>query len=959
MSDNSETPGFLSLMERFSSQVEISGIQTAKYQYDLLSFLATAQKLGVDFLPITWQSGRQSIGSGGTSRIEEAYQNKLTRFAFKRIRNSEKREKSESDIFQMLTTEITVLSHPFIREHQNIAQLQGICWDISSDNRVWPVLVFERAQFGDLYNFASGSEWKKLNIRQRAKLCFDVGDALADMHSSNIIHGDIKPENVLIFSFLSKTYTAKVTDFGYSSRYGDEKHLIRMPISQPWGAPEHAHTDQQWTPAEAKTMDIFSFGMLSLWTLFKERLSQMTLLEETEQIEEYPGFSSERKLMVTLLKLKDKGKLSSLARQLVRTDKSLNSIEKANLEDFFGSVLINDQSKRDKSLSTNIPGDKLEKLELTASAADFKIEASVVEFYGCDYRVRSYIAKYLETLFHKESDSCIEAFSAKIAFQLALCYQLGFGIKRDEIKSKEVLRRSEPKEIDLRLFFGLHPRYPRARTALILFHDGHLPITDDYTYYLEQQILGEAKLRLSQEADDLSLTLGPDNFVTLCAQNRLSNLLWSQGLRKEAEEINLRIIETSLNASSNEDSAITLVSMNNLALIYLEDGRWEEAEKLLVQLVKKISVLGREHAHTITSMKNLALTFLNNGRWKKAEELGEQVVKTSTHVLGDEHPSTLSTLMVLATIYSYQGRWDETEKLCEQAMKSSLGVLDAEDPLMLKIKANLAYTYSTQGRKKADQRRQEEGEILEIQVIEARKRVLGSAHPCTLESIECLASTYGHQKRWREAEKLLLEVIEIRRIILDAEHPLILSDMKNLSAFYQRQGRTREAKNLSLQVMEARKKVLGVEHPDTLESIADLARDCMEERRWKEAKDLNVQVVENRKKVLGAEHPDTLVSMINLALTNIRLGERIQDRWREVEALSLKIIELSSRTQSAEHPDPLSGMWNLAMAYRNLNRRGEALSLMESVEELYSKALGALHSDSLRARDTLRAWKET
>lgn len=169
-------------MERFSWEIGVSRTHASTIRYNFLSFLATTQALEIAFLPITWQSARQAIGFGGTSRIEEALADIQTSLAFKRIKDSEKREKSEADIFQTLTNEIMVLGHHLIREHPNIAQLQGICWDISSRGEVWPVLVFEKSQFGDLYDFARRPVWRELDIKQRLKLCIDVGSAIVDMH---------------------------------------------------------------------------------------------------------------------------------------------------------------------------------------------------------------------------------------------------------------------------------------------------------------------------------------------------------------------------------------------------------------------------------------------------------------------------------------------------------------------------------------------------------------------------------------------------------------------------------------------------------------------------------------------------------------------------------------------------------------------------------------------------------
>lgn len=170
-------------MELFFSKVSLSKVPDASTRHNFLSFLATAQALRIDFLPITWQSARQEIGEGGTSRIHEAPANIRMSLAFKRVSDKEKLSETEAKIFQMLNNEIIVLGHPSIQEHPNIAKLQGICWDISSDGKVWPVLVFEKSQFDDLYSFAARPVGKELNIHHRLRFCVEIGEAITYMHS--------------------------------------------------------------------------------------------------------------------------------------------------------------------------------------------------------------------------------------------------------------------------------------------------------------------------------------------------------------------------------------------------------------------------------------------------------------------------------------------------------------------------------------------------------------------------------------------------------------------------------------------------------------------------------------------------------------------------------------------------------------------------------------------------------
>ena len=171
--------------------------------YGFIVFLAVAQKLEIEFLPITWQSTRQLIGHGGTSQINQALINLQTRFAFKRVADRHKLDKPEHSIYQSLISEVIALRCPSLQRHPNILELQGICWDIplrkedseteaaestlSSQDKVWPVLVFEKSEFGDLYHFTTLPVGRDLGFNERLKLCEDIGTAVADMHSKRKI----------------------------------------------------------------------------------------------------------------------------------------------------------------------------------------------------------------------------------------------------------------------------------------------------------------------------------------------------------------------------------------------------------------------------------------------------------------------------------------------------------------------------------------------------------------------------------------------------------------------------------------------------------------------------------------------------------------------------------------------------------------------------------------------------
>jgi serine/threonine protein kinase len=74
------------------------------------------------------------------------------------------------------------------------------------------------------------------------------------------VHGDIKPENVLIFSD-GKLWTGKLIDFGFSCLGTSDSDRVQVACTKPWQAPEHRQ-DTYFRMSEARQMDLYSFGML-------------------------------------------------------------------------------------------------------------------------------------------------------------------------------------------------------------------------------------------------------------------------------------------------------------------------------------------------------------------------------------------------------------------------------------------------------------------------------------------------------------------------------------------------------------------------------------------------------------------------------------------------------------------------------------------------------------------------
>ena len=94
-----------------------------------------------------------------------------------------------------------------------------------------------------------------LPLDQVLSIAAQIAKALAAAHANGIIHGDIKPENIM----LRDDGYAKVLDFGSGSQSGETSVGAHGPVfgTLRYMSPEQARSESL-TPAS----DIFSFGLL-------------------------------------------------------------------------------------------------------------------------------------------------------------------------------------------------------------------------------------------------------------------------------------------------------------------------------------------------------------------------------------------------------------------------------------------------------------------------------------------------------------------------------------------------------------------------------------------------------------------------------------------------------------------------------------------------------------------------
>ena len=481
------------------------------------------------------------------------------------------------------------------------------------------------------------------------------------------------------------------------------------------------------------------------------------------------------------------------------------------------------------------------------------------QLYRGDYRVRIYIANCLNdaaSAFGKTSESVLPL--DNILIQTALCFEIGFGVARDQQKSYNLVKTRKSNEVEF------------ARQLKHLCEDGVERHFSNSIYRWGEREGGVQYIDLIStcggktgwerfqtefrgEITNASQVLGRENVLVLLLKDQMIRGYTGFGQWQEAEKLQLEVLEARERTLGAEDIQ-TLYSMGALAEIHRNQSQLQEAQNLQMQIQETMTEWNTEHPYRYTNAHNLALTYAHQEKWEESENLLESVIHYRNFHNGPNHRNTLNSRLCLARNYADQGEWERAEEIETHVLGITERTQGPEHPDTLSCIINLATTYRDMGQL-------ERAENLQVAALQKARLVLGSEHYYTVTLMRNLAETYSLQSQVPKAIKLQEEVVDSMRLQtqLDAQTQLALND---LAEMYEANGQLDDAirrRKQRLAILKDSAMFGYLESIMEMTLLADLywTQDC-----HYEAFELMQAALEDLKKVEEDEDPEIIEGLM-------------------------------------------------------------------------------------------------
>ncbi|MCB1583594.1 MAG: serine/threonine protein kinase [Xanthomonadales bacterium] len=660
--------------------------------------------------------------------------------------------------------------------HPNIVQLYDS--GETEDGQSW--FAMEWVNGTDISKYCQS---QKLTLTRRLQLFMDILAAVQFAHQHLVIHGDIKPGNILV----NEGGQIKLLDFGIARLLRSEEP--EMPAhSVSYLTPEQSAKESAITTAT----DIHQLGQL----LF-EILTLLTPAEVRSKDFRFPSLSQVLQIH------RNQAGLNDLSRYTQTSISGIRRVYQGDLQHIIAKALEPDPHQRYPTVQALAD-------DLLASAQHQIISARPVTML---YRVQKYLRRHLlgvalgsmlvlmslgyafmsarhsKTLAAERDkaiavkDLLIEVFTAADPSvapgrELSATEVLDRGL--DKVREKHHAPSSVVADLlqSMAITYQNLGQYSKAQSVLSEALEMRRLVQADEPVILAETmtLMGENQRLMSDHAAAENwfqqalklLEQSPDPVARALIISKLSRVKMLQGALPEAEQLGLEAT-AQIRKSYGTEHLLYAKTLNDLSSVYFRLGKYQEVEKLLLetksirealQAPQQGPLLDHDYA---TNINNLGLAAYLKGDLEQGEVYFRQAIALRNQIYTDPHPEQAQSLTNLGLLLNDAGKPHEALPFLQQALIIRESTLEPNHMLIHDAHNNLAMSHHENGQF-------QQAVDTYLQVLPDVEKLRGSSHPQTAAIYTNLANSLLELGRFAEAQDYFQRSLKARIATLPQEH---------------------------------------------------------------------------------------------------------------------------------------------------------------------------------------------
>ena len=342
---------------------------------------------------------------------------------------------------------------------------------------------------------------------------------------------------------------------------------------------------------------------------------------------------------------------------------------------------------------------------------------------------------------------------------------------------------------------------------------------------LQSGSIEEAVASLRELVDAQDPVLDIHHRQMAVARDMLAAGLYGIGPIDEAREQYEKVAEIRTVSLGPED-VLTLHSKCNVGIVLWVLDQREEACQLLDETYRiQERVNSLHHRGTISTMQNLAFMLHFSERSWEAQKLQKRVVDAQLEYRLPGDPDLLKSAILLGAIYSDMEWWKEAEPIYRLVVDSRIALQGLESPATIASTANLIRAIQGQGRL-------DEAEQLCRDIVERSSRVSGPEAPPTLRNKFSLSTIFRDKGDYDAALHLQEEILSVEKTVYREEDGDSLTTMRGIAATLRQAGKRDELENQLKDLISIGEKAHGPSRLAVLHDKLDLAALYCERSSW-------------------------------------------------------------------------------------------------------------------------------